>query len=1130
MTAQVEPLELATGLCLVGASAGSGKTFRLTREVADAVSPDSAESIAVQGLVGVTYTKKAQAELEARIRRQLLQAGHFDRAGQLPLALLGTVHAVSLRLLKEFALDAGLSPEVDVIAGNDGQRLLRAALEHALPPELRAALDERAAEFQLGWDGRVNRYDWVSPVDDIMTLARSNRIAAEQLPEMGRRSAQALRDLLPPPAPEGAALERALEQALALALEQLSASGDDTKKTAETIPVLRSSAEGLRRGQLPWNQWAKLTRLDPAKKLHSLVQPVRDAAAAYDTHPRFGAHLAELTERLFDAAQVGLAAYASWKAERGLLDYVDMIDRALQVLDSPDVATELSERLELLVVDEFQDTSPIQLALFMRLHALCGRSVWVGDQKQCIFEYAGADPALMASVTRWTLQSGGQSERLGQNHRSRPELVELSNTLFAAAFAAQGFTAAEVVTTAARSPDSGHANLPPLGLWWLEGDEEQAIAQGIARLLQAPEQTPVLDRATGAARPVRPGDIAVLVYSNAEAAKLSAALKLLGIPSVLPRVGLLVTPEGTFVSAALRFLVDVRDSLASAELDALTGFNGRSPDEWLAQRIQASAEKVDPGLHSPWRAGLDALRLQLPLLSPAETLDRVLAVLDVAAMAVRWPDPDQRLSNLEALRALAAHYEERCDYQREAATLPGLLRYFEETQQKIRQRDEERATDEQHVDSSANAVAISTFHKSKGLEWPVVIVSSLDRERRRDAFEVTPETDRAAFDAADPLGGRWIRYWPWPLAQQQRTTAPLALRAAESTFGRAVSTRDHRERVRLLYVAFTRPRDHLILAVRLLKKGPSIAWLNELSDDRGPLLTLPAPDAPTPELAIRGLDGRFALTPRTWRLNAKTAADSPDPHHASSSTRYWFARPAQSSATKIPRYRISPSQAEKDPLALPQPHVIASTRFTRRMTFTHARGTTWDTIGNALHTFLAADDRSLTPDQRSELAQRVLANAELGAMFAPDTLLAASDAFRTYIDTRWPGAEWHREIPISALLDTEHGARRIEGTIDLLLKTDSGYVIVDHKSFPGREEHWTERALKYAPQLFTYEKAIRMTGAEVTAMLVHFTVGGGVVEVGGVSPLSDCRTSGGTTASGSTDALHPRRTHNHHEI
>jgi ATP-dependent exoDNAse (exonuclease V) beta subunit len=102
---------------------------------------------------------------------------------------------------------------------------------------------------------------------------------------------------------------------------------------------------------------------------------------------------------------------------------------------------------------------------------------------------------------------------------------------------------------------------------------------------------------------------------------------------------------------------------------------------------------------------------------------------------------------------------------------------------------------------------------------------------------------------------------------------------------------------------------------------------------------------------------------------------------------------------------------------------------------------------------------------------------------------------RAYLETRWPGAVWHREIPISAPLDTEHGVRCIEGTIDLLLKTEAGYVIVDHKSFPGRQEHWAERALTYAPQLLTYAKAIRMTGARVTAMLVHFTVGGGVVEV-----------------------------------
>lgn len=1092
--------QLATGLRLVGASAGSGKTFRLTSEVADAVSPGSPQSIDPEGLVGVTYTKKAQAELEARIRQRLLKGGHFERAGQLPLALLGTVHAVSLRLLKEFALDAGLSPQVDVIAGNDGQRLLRAALERALSPELRQTLDRLAYELQLNWDARVSRSDWVSPVDDLMTLARSNRIGPAQLPEMGRRSAQALRALLPPPAADGAALELALEHAVREAIKRLTASGDETQKTANAIALLRSCAQSFGRRYLHWNEWAKLALLEPAKKLHSLVDPVREAAAAYDTHPRFAAQLLEMTERIFEAAQVGLAAYADWKAQRGLLDYVDMIDRALDVVSAPDVAAELSERLKLLVVDEFQDTSPIQLALFMRLHALCGRSVWVGDRKQCIFEYAGADPTLMDSVARWTLENGGQGERLQQNHRSRGELVDFNSNLFAAAFVAQGYAAEEVVTTAARPACADLAQLPALGLWWLEGSEAEALAQGVARLLAAPERTRVLDRTTGRARELRAGDVAVLVYSNAEAAKLAVALKAHAIPSVLPRVGLLVTPEGTLVSAALRFLVDARDTLASADLDALSGFAGRSHDEWLADRIQASVDKVDPALASPWRAGLDTLRAQLPVLSPAETLDRVVSILDVPSFAVRWPDPEQRLANLEALRALAADYEERCDYQSEAATLQGLLRYFHETQQPIRQRGEERATDEQHVASSTTAVTISTLHKSKGLEWPVVIVSSLDRERRRDAFEVTPESDRDAFDAADPLGDRWIRYWPWPLAQQQRTTAPIAQRAAASSFGRAVSERDHRERVRLLYVAFTRPRDHLILAVPLLKKGPKTAWLDELCDQQGPLLTLPEPDAPHPEIMIRGLGGRMLIAARTWRLDTKAACDdarlTPEP---SSTVRYWFSRPSQPNAADIPPYRITPSRAAEDSLALgfATPRVIATTRFTRRMAFTHANGTSWDAIGTALHAFLAADLHDLALEERSVLAQRVLANADLSAMFEPSTLISASDAFREYIDNRWLGAKWHREIPISALLDTPHGARRIEGSIDMLLETTDGYVIVDHKSFPGRQDQWPERALNYAPQLFTYAKAIRMTGAKVLAMLVHFTVGGGVVEVGG---------------------------------
>lgn len=305
-------------------------------------------------------------------------------------------------------------------------------------------------------------------------------------------------------------------------------------------------------------------------------------------------------------------------------------------------------------------------------------------------------------------------------------------------------------------------------------------------------------------------------------------------------------------------------------------------------------------------------------------------------------------------------------------------------------------------------------------------------------------------------------------------------------------------RVRLLYVAFTRPRDHLILAVPLLKKGPKMAWPDELRDEQGPLITLPKPDAAQPEIAVRGLGGRSTIIPRTWRLDARTPTEGSDhAPPAASPVRYWFTRPTPpANAAEVPPYRVTPSRAAEDSLAFPTPRVVAISRFTRRMTFTHASGTSWDAIGTALHAFLAADRHDLTHEARSDLAQRILTSADLGKIFKAETLLAANNAFRDYIETRWPGARWHRELPVSALLDTPHGLRRIEGSIDMLLETADGYIIVDHKSFPGRQDHWPEPALAYAPQLFTYAKAIRMTGAKVLAMLVHFTVGGGVVEVG----------------------------------
>lgn len=1091
-------MSAARGLTLVSASAGSGKTYRLSQEVSRNLAAET-EGIAPQGLVAVTYTTKAQAELESRLRRDLVKRGLYTRAESLPLAYLGTVHAVCLRLVKEFALDAGLSPSVDGLPQEAARRLLQESLECAVPQDLRNRLEEVAASLALNYDPRVKRYDWITPVERIMTLARNNRIPSEALGDMAARSWAELQATLGPPRKNGEELEAELLRDIDLAVAAIRQLADGQQNTNTALKTLEDSRLTLQRGELAWSDWNKLSKLAPGKKAIPLVSSVTTTAAQYIYHPRLHAELRLATELVFEVARIGLTAYAAWKEQRGLVDYVDMIDHALSLLEVDDVRAELATRLQLLVVDEFQDSSPVQLALFSKLHALCRRSLWVGDRKQCIFEYAGADPSLMEAVGQWVQARGGKTEVLANNYRSRPEIVELVSTVFSRAFATHGHAPEEVITKA-ESDAAVDPKLPPIAVWWVDSQHDNdAVAEGVQRLLADPDATPVWDRTTNALRPLRASDIAVLVATNAHAEAVANALAQRGIRTALPRTGLMKTPEGTLLVSALRYLADSHDTLASAELEALTGFPEGDHELWFTRRVTAHSTK-DFTVVSTALLALDKLRPGLPQMSPREVVDQVLATLDFGYIAWRWPDPKQRLSNLDALRALVSAYESRATYLREAASLQGLLRYFDETQVATKQQDEERATDEQHVVGLGDAVILSTYHKSKGLEWPVVVLADLDRDKPRDVFDVHPETDREAFDASDPLGQRWIRYWPWPLGGQRN--APLRDLAESSLVGRRLAQRESRERVRLLYVGFTRARDHLVIAVPVTKKGEQrSAWLDELRYAEGPLLELPKPDAHVGSVRVRGAQagsGHFAA--RVWKLNGAEPVVQP----SIDEQRYWYktasslrvASRANAPSEAPLRYVVNPSDVIDSGLSLPNAKVVSSERLSHRLPFESPKGRTWDEVGNAIHAFLAADEVHLEQPERHALAERILTTSSLDGAFTSDALISASDALRVYVVARWPNATWHREVPVAALLDTPAGARAVEGTIDLWLETEDGGIVIDHKSFPGASAHWHEQALKHAPQLFTYGLALRAAGKRVHGYFVHFVIGGGVVEVG----------------------------------
>lgn len=1111
------------GITIVSASAGSGKTFRLTREVTSSISARGPERVDLAGLVAVTFTKKAHTELEARIRHKLVQEEAYDEALRLPLAYLGTVHAAALRLLQEFALDAGLSPHVDVIAGNE-TKLLRQALERTLDEPMRARLDRLARSLELRIDGRTSRTDWITPVAQIMDLARSNRIPPGELPAMATRSVERLISLLPPPVADGATLDAALARELERALAALRGVEDGIKKTSAALDSIAKAKTRLADGELRWSDWERLSRVEPAKKCERYVQDLREVAGRYLEHPRLHGDLSETTRAIFDAARAGLVAYQDWKRERRVVDYVDMLDGALDLVEHPRVQAELSRRLQLVVVDEFQDTSPIQLALFVRLHALAGRSVWVGDRKQCIFEYAGADPVLMDAVAEWVERAGGGRDRLRDNYRSRPELVDACSELFAAALAKHGFAREEVVVAAKRPEEAALAALPPIGLWALESKsseaDAEAVAEGVRRTLDAPHETPVLDRTTKAVRAVRPGDIAVLVRTNEAAGRLAHALHARGIRAALARAGLFDTPEGTLADAALRWLLDPDDTLAAAVIDALTGWGGRDADAWLVERIGEAARRgesagaeaaASDGGAAPegWRLALDALRSRLEVLSPAEVLDATLAAMDAVLLCARWPDPAQRVANLDAVRGAAADYEARAAQEREAATVAGMLRYFASLRTPTLQKDEILPSDDQHVPADDGAVVVCTYHKSKGLEWPVVVLTALDSPERRGAFEVAPESLSERFDPERPLANRAIRYWPWPLGAAKKS--PLASMAEESEEGRAVALREEKERARLLYVGCTRARDHLVLAARVSLKGAaSTRWLDSLSDaDGNALVELPVggADGAIAETRIRRLDG-VSLAVRTRVLRLAAERSERDVEDARSPT--WFERPAgaagatseAAAARSHPPYRIAPSEGSAmtdwPELAarVARSRVGAVERLASAVVLD---GASYDygILGDTVHAFLAADLEGLSAEERTARARRLIEGAAMTGTLRTQSLITAGDALRAWVARRWPAALWRREIPVDGLVESEYGERRVSGIIDLLLETEDGYVLIDHKTFPARAESaWRAKCAGFISQLAAYALVLDRVGHKrVEACWVHLPIGGGMVEV-----------------------------------
>ena len=392
-------------ITFISASAGSGKTHRIIEIIEDRLARGICRS---SGLIATTFTVKAAHELRERLQRRLYDRGHITMAERLEEGLIGTVHSVCGQLLGRFAFEAGISPRLEIISEEPAAALLSQAVEAVVDfPALQRL--ENVATSLGQQDTKTKAFSWKADVQAIVAAAQANNIAPELFSQMGEQSALELIGFLPPAA--DADLDAALGTAIKTAITRISASRDDTSGTEEYVQILKDSQRDLDGGRLAWSAWVKLTKAQPTQASQPYSSPVTALAAQFEGHPRLREHIREYTTTLFNLAQRALTEFRRLKEERGLLDFADLEQRALHLLqDNPSVKGVLRQELDLLAVDEFQDTSPIQLALFMELASCARETVWVGDVKQAIYGFRNGDPALINAVIAEVERAGGLAD------------------------------------------------------------------------------------------------------------------------------------------------------------------------------------------------------------------------------------------------------------------------------------------------------------------------------------------------------------------------------------------------------------------------------------------------------------------------------------------------------------------------------------------------------------------------------------------------------------------------------------------------------------------------------------------------------------------------------------------------
>ena len=1161
------------GGLLVSAAAGSGKTRVLVERLLARVE----EGVDIDRFLVITYTKAAAAELRGRIVEELSDRlalrpadSHLRRQATLVYkAGISTIHAFCAQLLRECGHLLDLDPDFRLCdEGEAGIFMLRALNDvldrryESMEPEgdfarlvdtMSAGRDDaRLVQIVLDIRGRVQAH----PNPAAWLAEQERTFALEGITDPAQTPWGKL--LLNDAAGQATYWRRRMEEAGALCeldANLLANYGDSVAQTAQALGQFeKAAAQGWDAARallpIPFPTVGRKKMVDDPAAVER-VKAIRNACKKRlekleDWFADSGEDLLADLRTVYPAMR-GLfalvrdfeAAYAAEKARRGLVDFSDLEHMAVRLLVGEDgqpteLARQWSGRYDEIMVDEYQDTNEVQNAIFSALSKDGANLFMVGDVKQSIYRFRLADPTIFLGKYRafkpYTEAGEGEERRviLSRNFRSRPEVLEGCNDLFRAIMSVP-FGEMEYADDQALYPG---APFPPdsnycVELDALDGDidgeegteqvgrdllEARFAARRIRELLD--QNFPVSDR-EGGTRPVRPSDIVILLRSpNTVLRHYARALAERDILWEAEGGGDFFASTEISVALSLLQIVDnprqdvplisvLRSPVYGFSADRLAQIRSASPDTDFYAALEA-----DDGADSrAFLAELADLRFGSGDESCHQLLWHIYDRTNLLGIFGAMEEGEARQGNLLALAELARQFE--------GAGHKGLFRFLTYL---TRLRENGNTLTPPTPGRTGGGVRIMSIHKSKGLEFPVVLLCGLARRLNRE-------------DMSRPiLFHPKLGVGPKGLDVERGIEYPTLARMAVA---RQLEREMMAEELRLLYVAMTRAKEKLILSVALTGGGKD---LEKLAGDSGypvdPQVLLACqsvgqwvllhalcrpeagalrraaqqevevPAAPFgPAWNIRFVDGMpLAQTPpRRWTAPERGVEEKEDGVALAAVLRwsYPYARetaiPSKLTATQLKGRDLDEETAEEAPRPA-RPLSFGRPRFAAE-----ELGLTAAQQGTALHLVLQYIDfekAETVEGVRGEIS-RLMAEQYItpqqGEAVDPTPIAAF---FQSELGQQLlSSVSLRREFKFSILVpacqyDPQAGEGEqvlLQGVVDCYYETLEGITVVDFKTDRVTQRTVAERAEHYRPQLEAYSRALEeITGKPVVRRVLWF--------------------------------------------